>query len=64
MNRIFTFLISLFVLGCGTSCANDDVPVPVDESQESSYFDGRKALVAYFSDLYVPIIASLASFIL
>lgn len=49
MNRIFTFLISLFVLGCGTSCANDDVPVPVDESQESSYFDGRKALVAYFS---------------
>lgn len=49
MNRVFTFLISLFVLGCGTSCANDDVPVPVDESQESSYFDGRKALVAYFS---------------
>lgn len=49
MNRIFTFLISLFVLGCGTSCANDDVPVPVDESQESSYFGGRKALVAYFS---------------
>lgn len=49
MNRILTFLISLFVLGCGTSCANDDVPVPVDESQESSYFDGRKALVAYFS---------------
>lgn len=49
MNRIFTFLISLFVLGCGTSCANDDVPVPVDESQESAYFGGRKALVAYFS---------------
>lgn len=49
MNRIFTFLISLFVLGCGTSCANDDVPVPVHESQESSYFGGRKALVAYFS---------------
>lgn len=49
MNKIFTFLISLFVLGCGTSCANDDVLVPVDESQESSYFDGRKALVAYFS---------------
>lgn len=49
MNRIFTFLISLFVLGCGTSCANDDVPVPVDESQESAYFGDRKALVAYFS---------------
>lgn len=49
MKKILLFLITSLILGCGTSCANDDVPAPADESQSSAYFGGKKALIAYFS---------------
>lgn len=49
MSRLFIFLITLFVLGCGTSCAKDDEPVKIDENENGAYFDGKKTLIAYFS---------------
>lgn len=48
MNRLLVFLFTLLVLGCGTSCANDE-PLKEDEAGNASYFGGKKVLVAYFS---------------
>lgn len=51
MSKLLTFIFVFIMLGCGTSCAsNDDVPVPdEDEAQTSTYFSGKKVLIAYFS---------------
>ncbi len=49
MNRFFIFIISILILGCGTSCAGDDAPARADKVQSGTYFGGKKALVAYFS---------------
>lgn len=48
MNRLFMFLITLLVMGCGTSCAGDE-PFKATESGNAGYFGGKKVLVAYFS---------------
>lgn len=48
MNRLLAFVVALLVLGCGTSCASDE-PNNSGENQTSSYFNGKKTLVAYFS---------------
>ena len=48
MNRLLVFLFTLLVLGCGTSCANDE-PLKEDEAGNASYFGGKKVLIAYFS---------------
>ena len=48
MNRLFMFLITLLVMGCGTSCASDE-PIKATESGNAGYFGGKKVLVAYFS---------------
>lgn len=48
MNRLFMFLLTFLVIGCGTSCANDE-PTKVEDSGNVEYFGGKKVLVAYFS---------------
>lgn len=48
MNRLFIFLFTLLVLGCGTSCANDE-PMKIGENGNTAYFGGKKTLIAYFS---------------
>lgn len=49
MNRLFILLLTLFVLGCGTSCANDEPMTTEDGTSSTAYFGGKKALIAYFS---------------
>lgn len=48
MNRLLVFLLTLLVLGCGTSCANEE-PLKVVEEGNAGYFGGKKVLIAYFS---------------
>lgn len=48
MNRLFIFLFTLLVLGCGTSCANDE-PMKIGETGNAAYLGEKKVLVAYFS---------------
>lgn len=48
MNRLFIFLFTVLVLGCGTSCASDE-PIKTADSGNTAYFGGKKALIAYFS---------------
>lgn len=48
MNRLLLLLFTLLVLGCGTSCANDE-PLKKAEAGNASYFGGKKVLIAYFS---------------
>lgn len=48
MNRFFNLLFTVLVLGCGTSCANNE-SVKEPDTGNSAYFGGKKVLVAYFS---------------
>lgn len=48
MNRLLTFILTALVLGCGTSCANDDTAT-IEEPRDGVYFNGKKTLIAYFS---------------
>lgn len=53
MNRFLIFLLTMTVLGCGTSCANDE-PRTTGEGNDNDnvttgYFGGKKVLIAYFS---------------
>lgn len=48
MNRLLMFLLTLLVIGCGTSCASDE-PMKAEDSGNAGYFGGKKVLVAYFS---------------
>ena len=48
MNRLLVFLFTLLVMGCGISCASDE-PVNDVEVGNTSYFGGKKVLIAYFS---------------
>ena len=47
-NSLFMFLLAVLVLGCGTSCASDEPKEPAAD-ENTSYFSGKKVLVAYFS---------------
>lgn len=44
MNRLSVLLFTLLVMGCGTSSANEEAL-----NDNSSYFGGKKVLIAYFS---------------
>lgn len=48
MNKLLGFLFAFIVLGCGTSCANDE-PSQKENSNNTGYFGGKKTLIAYFS---------------
>lgn len=48
MNRLIMIIITILVIGCGTSCASDE-PAKAPESGNAGYFGGKKVLVAYFS---------------
>lgn len=48
MNKLLGFLFAFLVLGCGTSCANDE-PSQNENSNNTGYFGGKKTLIAYFS---------------
>lgn len=49
MNRLLTVLLTIIVLGCGTSCASDEPLRANDNETTSAYFGGKKVLIAYFS---------------
>lgn len=48
MCRLFAILLTTLVLGYGTSCASDE-PMKTGSGDNTTYFGGRKVLVAYFS---------------
>lgn len=48
VKRLLMFLFAFLVLGCGTSCASNE-PLKDVEAGNTSYFDGKKILIAYFS---------------
>lgn len=49
MKKILLFLITFVGLGCGTSCADDEPMTTEDGASSTTYFGGKKALIAYFS---------------
>ncbi len=49
MNRLLTLLLTIIVLGCGSSCASEEPSRTNDNQTTSEYFGGKKVLIAYFS---------------